>query len=196
MSKYIHCAVLACAVFLSVAVPASAESLWPSGNGATRSMFADRKAQNIGDILTIVIDEKTTTSSNKSMSNAKSGKQTLAAGSGIFDFLAAATASGSDSFSATGKATDTNTVSGKVTVTVIEVQPNGNMVVEGTQSIWQNRDEHKITLRGVVRQEDILGNNTVSSSLVADATLKFDGKGPLNAKQRQGILTQVFNILF
>ena len=196
MGKYIQCAVLACAVFLSVAVPASAESLWASGNGATRSMFADRKAQNIGDILTIVIDEKTTTSSNKSMSNAKSGKQTLAAGSGIFDFLAAATASGSDSFSATGKATDTNTVSGKVTVTVIEVQPNGNMVVEGTQSIWQNRDEHKITLRGVVRQDDILGNNTVSSSLVADATLKFDGKGPLNAKQRQGILTQVFNILF
>ena len=122
--------------------------------------------------------------------------QTLAAGSGIFDFLAAATASGSDSFSATGKATDTNTVSGKVTVTVIEVQPNGNMVIEGTQSIWQNRDEHKITLRGVVRQDDILGNNTVSSSLVADATLKVDGKGPLNAKQRQGILTQVFNILF
>ena len=196
MSKYIQCAILACVVFLSVAVPVSAESLWASGNGTTRSMFADRKAQNIGDILTIVIDEKTTTSSNKSMSNGKSGKQTLAAGSGIFDFLAAATASGSDSFSATGKATDTNTVSGKVTVTVIEVQPNGNMVIEGTQSIWQNRDEHKITLRGVVRQDDILGNNTVSSSLVADATLKFDGKGPLNAKQRQGILTQVFNILF
>jgi len=196
MSRYIQCAIVVCAVFLSVAVPASAESLWASGTGTTRSMFADRRAQNVGDILTIVIDEKTTTSANKSMNNAKSGKQTLADGTGIFSFLAAASASGSDSFTSTGKATDTNSVSGKVTVTVVEVQPNGNMVIEGTQSIWQNRDEHKITLRGTVRQDDVLPNNTVPSTQVADATLKFDGKGPLNAKQRQGILTQIFNILF
>ena len=120
----------------------------------------------------------------------------MSAGAGIFSFLAAATASGSDSFTANGAATDVNKVSGRVTVTVTEVQSNGNMVVEGTQSIWQNRDEHKITLRGVVRQDDITSSNTIPSSLVADATLKFDGKGPLNTKQRQGILTQIFNILF
>ena len=83
-----------------------------------------------------------------------------------------------------------------MTVTVTEVQPNGNMVVEGTQSIWQNRNEHKITLRGIVRRDDVQYNNTVPSTKVADATVKFDGKGPLNAKQRQGILTQIFNILF
>jgi len=68
--------------------------------------------------------------------------------------------------------------------------------VEGTQSIWNNKNEHKITLRGIVRPEDITFKNTIPSSKVADATLKFDGKGPLNAKQRQGILTQIFNILF
>ena len=110
--------------------------------------------------------------------------------------MAAATAGGFDSFKANGAATDTNKVSGRVTVSVVEVKPNGNMVVEGTQSIWQNRDEHKITLRGMVRADDVTAANTVPSSLVADATLKFDGKGPLNAKQRQGILTQIFNILF
>ena len=83
-----------------------------------------------------------------------------------------------------------------MSVTVVEVEPNGNMVVEGTQSIWQNKNEHKITLRGVVRRDDVSYNNTVSSSQVADASIRFDGKGPLNAKQRQGILTQIFNILF
>ena len=79
---------------------------------------------------------------------------------------------------------------------VTDVQDNGNMMVEGTQSIWQNNNEHKITVQGVVRSDDVRSNNTILSSKVANATLKFDGKGPLNAKQRQGLLTQIFNILF
>ncbi|MFA6851039.1 MAG: flagellar basal body L-ring protein FlgH [Selenomonadaceae bacterium] len=174
----------------------SAQSLWANTNGAAMSLFSDRRAHNVGDILTIVISETTTTSATKSNSNSKKGSQNLNAGAGIFSFLAAASAGGSDSFTANGAIKDVNKVSGRVTVTVTEVQPNGNMVVEGTQSIWQNRDEHKITLRGVVRQDDVTSSNTIPSSLVADATLKFDGKGPLNTKQRQGILTQIFNILF
>lgn len=177
---------------------AEAVSLWSSQEEGYSggNIFADRKARHVGDILTIIISESTTTSASKSTSNSKKGSQNLAAGTGIFHFLAAATASQNDSFSATGKASDTNSVKGRVTVTVVEEKPNGNLVVEGTQSIWQNKDEHKITLRGVVRADDITASNTVPSTQVADATLKFDGKGPLNAKQRQGILTQIFNILF
>ena len=110
--------------------------------------------------------------------------------------MVAATASGSDSFKANGTANNTNTATGNVTVTVIEVKDNGNLVVEGTQSIWNNKNEHRITVQGVVRPDDISPDNTIVSSKVADATLRFDGKGPLNAKQHQGILTQIFNILF
>ena len=79
---------------------------------------------------------------------------------------------------------------------VTEVKPNGNLVVSGTQSIKQNADLHTITITGVVRPDDIAADNTVLSSYVANAEMKFDGKGPINAKQRQGILTQIFNILF
>ncbi len=172
-------------------VQAEAESLW-----GRHSIFADRKASQVGDILTIVINESSNTSQSLSNSNSKEGKNTLAAGTGVFSFLAAATASGSDSFKANGSANNTNSASGNVTVTVVEVRDNGNMVVEGTQSIWNNKNEHKITVRGVVRPDDISYNNTILSNKVADATLRFDGKGPLNAKQRQGILTQIFNILF
>ena len=188
------CALLCAAMLWSA--PVQAQSLWADDNGNSANIFADRKASQVGDILTIVINESTTTSATKSTSNSKSGSQNLNAGTGIFDFLLAASASGSDKFKADGSAKDTNTVKGRVSVTVTDVQPNGNMVVEGSQSIWQNKDEHKITLRGVVRRDDVTASNTVSSSLVADATLRFDGKGPLNAKQRQGILTQIFNILF
>ena len=198
-SVKIQSALLACAVGLTVLAAApevSAQSLWADQDGTSMGLFADHKARNVGDVLTVVISESTSTAATKSTSNSKSGSQSLNAGTGIFGFLAAATASGSDSFKATGAAKDTNTVSGKISVTVTEVQPNGNMVVEGTQSIWQNKDEHKITLKGVVRRDDVTASNTVPSTQVADATLRFDGKGPLNAKQRQGILTQIFNILF
>ena len=190
------CAAMAAVLAVSImgAVPAhtDAQSLW----GNHRSTFSDRRASQIGDILTILISESSRTSQTLSNSNSKSGNQSLSAGTGIFGFLAAATASGSDSFKANGSANNTNTATGNVTVTVVDVKDNGNLVVEGTQSIWNNKNEHKITVRGVVRPDDISYDNTVASSRVADATLRFDGKGPLNAKQRQGILTQIFNILF
>jgi len=170
-----------------------AKSLWVD-NGY--NWYSDKKARNVGDILTIVINESTTQTATKARTNSKSGSISVGTGTGIFDFIRAFSASGSDSFQANGSATDTNRYSGQITVTVVEVLPNDNMIIEGTQSIWQNRDEHKITLRGVIRRDDVTMNNTVPSTKVADATIKFDGKGPLNAKQRQGILTQIFNFLF
>ena len=180
---------------LPLAQGASAQSLW-SDEGGGRAIFADRKACQVGDILTIVISESTSTTASKSNSNSKKGSTSVSAGIGIFDFLKAASASGSDSFSASGAARDTNSFRGNVTVTVVDVQPNGNMTLEGTQSIWQNRDEHKITFRGVCRMDDVTAANTIASTKIADATVRFDGKGPLNAKQRQGILTQILNFLF
>lgn len=182
------------AMFMAAGGAAEAKSLWV--DGGTVSLYADKKARNVGDILTIVINETTTQTATKARTNSKSGSLSVNSGTGIFDFIKAFSASGSDSFQADGSATDTNRFIGQITVTVVEVLPNDNMIVEGTQSIWQNRDEHKITLRGIVRRDDVTMNNTVPSTRVADATLKFDGKGPLNAKQRQGILTQIFNFLF
>ena len=182
---------------LFFAPTAFAQSLWAdAAEGTSYGVFADRKAHNVGDTLTIVISEKTTTTQTKSRKNGKSASTTLNAGTGIFDFLTSASAGASDSWKADGSAKDSSNFSGNIAVTVVEVQPNGNMVVEGTQSIWQNKDEHKITLRGIVRRDDVTYENTVPSTKVADATVRFDGKGPLNAKQRQGILTQILNILF
>ena len=182
---------------LFFAPTAFAQSLWAdAAAGTSYGVFADRKAHNVGDTLTIVISEKTTTTQTKSRKNGKSASTTLNAGTGIFDFLTSASAGASDSWKADGSAKDSSNFSGNIAVTVVEVQPNGNMIVEGTQSIWQNKDEHKITLRGIVRRDDVTYENTVPSTKVADATVRFDGKGPLNAKQRQGILTQILNILF
>ena len=194
--KQIAFALAAGGLFFALAPTASAQSLWAPDGGHVRSIFADRKAQDVGDIVTIVISESTTISDTRSNSNSKSGSTNLNAGVGIFDFLKLATASGSDSFKANGAAASKNTTTGNVTVTVVDVQPNGNLVLEGTQSIWNNKNEHKITFKGICRPEDITASNTIPSTKIAAATVRFDGKGPLNAKQRQGILTQIFNFLF
>lgn len=187
-------AVLCCTLMFGLISSAGAASLW--SDDSSMNLFADRKARAVGDSLTIIINESSSASRSASGSNSKSGSNTLSAGTGIFDFLAAATAKGSDSFKSNGSLSNKNNVTGKITVQVIEVKPNGNMVVSGTQSIVQNADQHRITITGIVRKDDVTADNTVTSSQVADAQLKFDGKGPLNAKQRQGILTQIFNILF
>ncbi|MCR5756721.1 MAG: flagellar basal body L-ring protein FlgH [Selenomonas sp.] len=194
--KQFALALTAGGLLLAMAPVASAQSLWALDGGHTRSVFADRKAQDVGDILTIVISESTTISDTRSNSNNKSGSNSLNAGVGIFDFIKAASVSGSDSFKANGAAASKNTTTGNVTVTVVDVQPNGNLVLEGTQSIWNNKNEHKITFKGICRPEDITAANTIPSTKIAAATVRFDGKGPLNAKQRQGILTQIFNFLF
>lgn len=180
---------------VGIMVPATvgAVSLWSEDS---RNIFSDRRASQVGDIVTVVISETATMTSTKNSSNSKSGKQNLDAGLGIFDFLAAASASQNDNFSATGSATNSNTARGTITVTVTDVAPNGNLIIEGTQSIWNNKNEHKITLQGIIRPDDITYNNTIPSNKVAEATVKFDGKGPLNSKQRQGIITQIFNFLF
>lgn len=195
MLKKFLAAIFTAAFLISISTGATVEakSLWSDNQWG---MFADKKARDVGDILTIIINESTTQTAAKSRSNSKEANVNLGAGTGIFHFLAAAGANASDSFEANGSASDTNRFIGRITVTVVEVLPNDNMVIEGTQSIWQNRDEHKITLRGIVRRADVTAANTIPSTKVADATLKFDGKGPLNAKQRQGILTQIFNFLF
>ena len=120
----------------SIAPAVSAESLWKNPSGyPTRNVFADHRAMNVGDIVTIIISETTTTSATRSSANEKSGSVSIGAGVGIFDFLKAASASGSDKFNAKGSASSTNRTIGNVTVTITEITPAGNFILEGTQSI-------------------------------------------------------------
>ena len=195
--KYVLSVIMGAMMFFQVGImvpaTAGAVSLWSE---EARNIFSDRKASQVGDIVTVIISETASMTSTKDSSNSKSGKQNLDAGLGIFDFLAAASAGQDDSFSAKGSATNSNTARGTITVTVTDVAPNGNLIVEGTQSIWNNKNEHKITLQGIIRQDDITYRNTIPSNKVAEATVKFDGKRPLNSKQRQGIITQIFNFMF
>ena len=187
-----------CLIMLSlllISTPVWAQSLW-SDNSPAANLFTDRKARAVGDTVTILINENSSAVRSGAANNAKSANVDMKAGTGIFGWIAAANAETSDKFDAKGTLTNTNKVNAKLTTTVTEVKPNGSMVITGTQTIKQNNEEQKITITGIVRPDDIAADNTVLSTYVADAQIKIDGKGPVANKQRQGILSQILNILF
>ena len=185
-------AMLTLAFCLAFAPLAAAESLWSDSAG----LYSEFKARSVGDVLTIIISETSTAARTGAASNSKDASYNIGAGTGLSTFLNPQLGSGSDKFSAQGSVTNTNKVSGRITVQVTEVKPNGNLVVSGVQTIKQNKEEQKITVTGEVRPQDITTSNTVLSSYVANARIQVDGKGPIANKQQQGILTQIWNILF
>lgn len=191
--KYLVIGVFVCILGSS---SVQAESLWPD-NAGNSILFGDRKAHAVGDIVTIIINERSSASRSGNASNSKSASGSMGAGTGVFKILGGgASLESSDSFQAKGALTNTNNVSGQITVTVTDVKPNGNLVIAGTQSIKQNGEEQKIHITGVVRVDDITPENTVLSSYVAEAQIRIEGNGPIAGKQRQGILTQIWNFLF
>lgn len=182
-------------LMFSIAPYAEADSLW-SDNASAANLFGDHRAHAVGDVITILISESSSANRSGKAANQKSASASLDAGVGLFTFIDPVSGSTTDSFNAQGSISNTNKITGRITVKVMEVQPNGQLVVKGTQTIKQNSDVQTITVTGIIRPEDVSYDNTVQSSSVADAQLKIEGKGPLSSKQRQGILTQLFDFLF
>jgi len=184
-------------------VLSSTGSLWQAGYG---SLYRDIKAHRVGDIITITISESadasgeaTTETSRKhdwtgklSASNFTAAGKNLLGGSTSFDYGAEfdRTLKGS------GKTTRTNTVTAYMTATVIDVLPNGNLVIRGSRWIKVNDELHQIILEGVVRPVDITRNNTILSQKIADAKIFVVGKGPLSRHQKPGWLGQIIDLLF
>lgn len=196
LTKKVLGVVLGLLCFMLPLMPsASADSLW-SDAGLSASMYGDRKAHAVGDTLTIIISERLSANRAGAAANSKSTSTSMNAGTGIFSGIASASASNSDNFTAKGSLANTNTVSATMTAQVIEVKPNGSLVISGTQSIKQNGEEQKVTVSGIVRMEDITTNNAVYSYSIGDAKIKIEGNGPIANKQRQGIISQLFNFLF
>lgn len=196
LTKFSTCLLLGflCLVF-SATSSVSAMSLW-SDTGASSSLYSDYRARAVGDTLTIIISESSSANRVGNAANSKSTSLNMNAGTGIFHGIASATAGNSDSFQAKGSIANTNNVTARMTAQVLEVKPNGDLIVSGTQSIKQNGEEQKITISGIVRQADITADNTILSSYIGNAQIKIDGNGPIARKQRQGIVSQLLNFLF
>jgi flagellar L-ring protein precursor FlgH len=84
----------------------------------------------------------------------------------------------------------------RITAKVTEIDANGLLVVEGTRSVLVNGEREEITLRGSVRPQDVMANNTVYSTYLADAAIEYSGEGVLASAERPGLVTKIFNWLF
>ncbi len=106
------------------------------------------------------------------------------------------TLTGADSFDGEGSSTQGNSLAGSLTVTVMEVQPNGNLVVQGDKTLKLNQGDEFVHVSGVVRRADIATDNTVTSDKVADAHISYSGKGVIDSSNRMGWLARFFNSAF
>ena len=177
------------------AVSVQAASLW-SDTAAAGVLVSDQRARAIGDILTVIVSESTTAARTGSSANTKTASGSTNQGTGLLGFVPESSIGQSDSFKSSGNINNTNTVKARLTVKVIDVKPNGNLVVSGTQTIRQNGEEQRVVISGQVRPADITYDNTIASTSLADAKILVTGDGPLESKQRQGILTQIWNWIF
>jgi flagellar L-ring protein precursor FlgH len=190
--------------------------LAPAGNGAIyqagyeQAWFEDRRARRVGDLLTVELVESTqanksaTTSTKKSSSNSMTNPVLFgqAMQFNVPGFVPIANnkdvnlgfeLSGENEFSGDGSATQSNALSGSITVSVIEVLPNRNLYVRGEKRIGINQGTEYVRLSGIVRPSDISPTNTVESTRIADPTITYKGEGALADANSMGWLSRFFN---
>jgi flagellar L-ring protein precursor FlgH len=173
----------------------AADSLWR--DDASRSMFADKRGHATGDIITIVVQESNATTKENST---KTSRQTGMDAS-IASFLYGPAASGlltkggkypalkmnsKNDFDGGGQINNSEKMNARIAVTVMDVLPNGQMLIEGRKNTAFSGEKQEAVLRGKIRSEDVTANNTVFSYNVADASIQFVSKGTISDNQRKG----------
>jgi len=171
--------------------------------GQQMELFADLKAHRVGDVLTIRLAETTTASKSAVTKTTKTtsvnntgptlfGKTYTVGGQPV----GTVTLAGADAFDGEGQSTQANSLVGSLTVTVMEVQPNGNLVIQGDKTLKLNQGDEFVHVSGTVRREDIASDNSITSDRVADAHISYSGKGVIDSSNRMGWLARFFNSAF
>ncbi len=163
--------------------------------------MVDHVAANVGDILTIVVDESSSASLTANTKATKADSTTVPLLGAlniplIGRYLNAAQGGANSSVVGTGSTDRAGKFTAKIAVTVKEVLPNGNLVIEGERAVNVNKDLQIYKLSGIIRRADVRIDNTVLSENVASAKITTDGKGLIGDRQRKGILTRLLDWLF
>lgn len=163
------------------------------------SLFEDARARQIGDVLTITLTERTVSSKSAASEIKKENQIGLDAGTVLGttpsygNYTMETSINHDRDFSGEASADQSNNLQGSITVMVSSVLPNGLLEVRGEKWLTLNRGEEFIRLRGLVRPEDILQDNSVPSTRVADVRITYSGTGELAESNRQGWLSRFFN---
>lgn len=181
----------------------SSGSIWQASSSA--GITDDMKARRRGDIVTIVISEtasaskeaKTGTSRSSDMSAGISHLMGLDAASPAAKYMGDLTkliaANNASKFSGSGTTSRQENLNATITARVVDVLPNGNLLIEGRRNIKVNEEDQIIVLEGTVRSRDISADNTVNSIYIADARISYSGRGILSDRQSPGWLMNVID---
>ncbi|XAW88918.1 flagellar basal body L-ring protein FlgH [Vibrio sp. CDRSL-10 TSBA] len=159
------------------------------------TLFQDRRAYRVGDVLTVQLSESTQSSKSADTQYGKSSSVGLAApiiGAKTFDDVSASI-DGNRAFDGSASSSQGNRLQGAITVTVSEVLPNGVIRIRGEKWIRLNQGDEFIRLTGIVRVDDISRSNQISSQRIGDARITYSGRGALADSNASGWLTQFFN---
>ena len=156
-----------------------------------------QRASRVGDLVTVILVERTQTSKSASSSQERDGGISLTPPSaGPFSFNPGVlNSSGSSSFNGQGDAAQTSTLRGDLTVTIAEVRPNGTALVRGEKVMQLSQGEEWIQLTGIIRLADIDRDNRIASPRIADAQITYAGKGAVQRASREGWLSRFFNMV-
>lgn len=186
-------------------VPASAGSLWASGPG---SLFGDRRARGLGDILTVVVSINDEAAIDNSTLRSRSGSEEASVGTAfgletlVEDLLPgdgslspAVDASGSSASSGTGSVSRTEEIELRLAATVVDVLPNGHLVIAGSQEVRVNFELRDLQVAGIVRPEDISRQNEITYDKIADARILYGGRGQITDLQQPRYGQQVIDVI-
>lgn len=168
-------------------------------SGWSNGLYSDTKARRVGDIITVLLMENTQASKTAKTETKKETDASLSPLVGLNGL--APTIDGNTlelgiesdgTFKGDAKSDQSNSLNGKITVHVLRVLPNGNLIIRGEKWLTLNTGQEFIRLTGIVRSEDISADNTVESTRVANARISYSGKGSLAETNQAGWLSQFF----
>jgi flagellar L-ring protein precursor FlgH len=163
------------------------------------SLFSDRTASQVGDILTVVLVERTVSSKSAETSITKESETSFDSGIllgddvSIGDYGFETEINQDRDFEGEAESDQSNSLQGSISVTVSSVLPNGNLVIRGEKWMRFNKGDEYLRLRGIVRPRDIGSDNTVLSTKIADARLTYSGTGSLANSNEMGWVSKFFN---
>jgi len=171
---------------------AGAQSLWQAG----ANLYAAPKPSRVGDIVTVIVEESIGANDKAKTDLTKDIEHEVDDGTGIFDFIRKFGVRANTDMSGDSSSSRTYSLNTRVSCLVTEVQHNGNLVIEGYRDLKTHDENLKLTLRGVIRPQDVSYDNTISSTKVANPELFVEGKGSLSRVQKPGLITQILQALF
>jgi len=180
-------------------------SLWEDSGSSQNLFFLDSRARNVNDLLTVIISENPTADQTANTKTARKSNPSASISQvlgldftkdnlgGILGRPPTISASMNNAFDGSGSTDRSGKVLATLSARVLEVLPNGNLVIEGRREITINRETQFITISGVVRPTDIDKDNTVQSAKLSDARISYTGKGVLADQQGPGWLSRILD---